>query len=493
MLLAATTALLAAAAGIGVRSTSAGHAAVDEPQYLLSALSLWEDRDLDISDEMAEHRWRAYHDTPLPVQTRVLSGGRQVSPHDPLLPVLLAVPVGLGGWVAAKLAMALIAAATAAATVWLAVRRFGVTARLAGGGTTLAFAGPPLAVYGQQVYPEMPAALAALIGAAALTGQLRRRGCLLLGTSVVALPWLSVKYAPVALALAVLGGLRLLRAGRRRPAAALGLGMAAMGLVYLAVHRAVWGGWTVYASGDHFVATGEFGVVGADPDYAGRTIRLVALLLDAGYGLAAWQPGWLLLVPAVAALLGRRPPGTAVLLVPALTGWLTATWVALTMDGFWWPGRQLVVVLPLLVVAVLAWLSRDGTPRLRVAAGALATAGVLSMLALLLDGRQRQITWVTDFELADDPVHGLLGFLLPDYRHGSGPALWGRHAVWLVALVATAVLYWRRARTGQTARTEQAAWTGQTGPGAATERSPGDPGDPGGDGRQRGQGARRRG
>ncbi|MFL6129503.1 MAG: hypothetical protein ACJ73E_10610, partial [Mycobacteriales bacterium] len=42
-------AVLAAGLGAGVPSTYGGHAAVDEPQYLLSALSLWEDHDLDIA------------------------------------------------------------------------------------------------------------------------------------------------------------------------------------------------------------------------------------------------------------------------------------------------------------------------------------------------------------------------------------------------------------------------------------------------------------
>ena len=69
----------------------------------------------------------------LPVQTEVLDGGRQVSPHDPLLPLLLAAPMGLGGWLAAKLALAVLAGGVAALTVWVAVRRFGVAA-LAGRG-----------------------------------------------------------------------------------------------------------------------------------------------------------------------------------------------------------------------------------------------------------------------------------------------------------------------------------------------------------------------
>src|SRR3954470_4057504 len=92
--------------GIGVRATVGAHVAVDEPQYLLSATSLAEDLDLDIHDELRARRWHEYHQAALPVQTKRLAGDREVSPHDPLLPLLLAVPMGLGGWIGAKAALA---------------------------------------------------------------------------------------------------------------------------------------------------------------------------------------------------------------------------------------------------------------------------------------------------------------------------------------------------------------------------------------------------
>jgi hypothetical protein len=161
--------VLAAGLGIGVRATHGGHAAVDEPQYLLSALSLWQDHDLDISDELADRRFLAFHDLDLPVQTALRPDGSQLSPHDPLLPVLLAVPMGLGGWVAAKLTLAVLAGILAALLLWVAVRRFAVPPRLAVPGVALATCTAPLAVYGQQVYPELPGALAALVAVAALT------------------------------------------------------------------------------------------------------------------------------------------------------------------------------------------------------------------------------------------------------------------------------------------------------------------------------------
>ena len=162
---------------------------------------------------------------------------------------------------------------------------------------------------------------------------------------MVALPWLAVKYAPVAAALAAVAAWRAVAA--RRPARPRCGSAAAVlvvaGLAYLVAHRLLYGGWTVYAAGDHFVG-GELTVVGTDPDYLGRSRRLVGLLVDRGFGLAAWAPVFLLAVPALAALARRRPPAGPRWSLPLAAGWVNATWVALTMHGWWWPGRQVVVV-----------------------------------------------------------------------------------------------------------------------------------------------------
>ncbi|MFI6800310.1 hypothetical protein [Streptosporangium canum] len=481
--LVAVVGTVAALLGIGVRARFGAHVAVDEPQYLLTALSIFEDFDLDITDELDDGRWMPWAGTEaLPVQTEVLPGGTQISPHDPLLPILLAVPMGLGGWIAAKAVMALMAGALAALTLWTAVRRFAVPAGLATVGVILASAAAPLAVYGQQVYPELPAALATLAAVAVLTGPAfagaappagrppvpatepvpgtagaaagpaaslsglvgrvvgpRPRAVAVFGLMVTALPWLSVKYAPVAAALALLGLWRLRAA--RRPLLGLAAGFAVMGAVYLGIHRLVWGGWTVYASGDHFQESGEFGVMGFDPDYAGRAVRLVGLMVDRGYGLAAWQPAWLLLLPAAGFALRRlRPRGAAllrphgaVLLLPLAAGWLTATFVALTMHGYWWPGRQTVVVLPLAVLLILVLLA--GRPGwLRWAGLGLGVAGLVDYAWLLADGYARRITWVSGFDQVGSPLHRLLGNLLPDYRLGWN-GFWPLHLAWALASV----------------------------------------------------------
>lgn len=425
----------AAAAGVGVRATYGAQVSADEPQYLLTAISLAEDFDLDIADELSDQRWRAFHAAELPEQTKPLPGGRRVSPHDPLLPLLLALPVAVGGWVGAKLAMAAMLGLTMALTAWTLVHRFAVAPVVALAVPALFGVTAPLAVYGTQIYPEVPAALLVVVGVLAGTGRLRGTGLVLLTAAVAALPWLAIKYSPVAAVLALLGLVRLWREGRRRSAVGVVAVLAAAGAVFVAVHLAVYGGVTAYASGDHFVG-GELTAVGYAPNYAGRAVRLVGLLVDREFGLAAWQPAWLLAVPALALLARRPPPHWMAVWAPLMAGWLTATFLALTMHGWWFPGRQAVVVLPLAVMAIAITADRSRVfLALTCATGAL---GIWSYAWLVAAGYRGTATWIVDFYRVDDPWYRAWSWLLPAYRTAT-PATWVRHALWL-AVVAAAVL-----------------------------------------------------
>jgi hypothetical protein len=432
MVMVGMLAFAAAAAGIAVSATHGTRTTADEPQYLLTAISLAEDRDLDIGDELADGRWRPFHALPLPEQTEPLAGGRRLSPHDPLLPLLLAGPVAVGGWVGAKLAMAAMAGLLAALALWTAVRRLGVPIGTAALAVGVFACSPPLAVYGSQVYPELPAALAVLAAVAALLSPAAPggRATLVVGGAVVALPWLGVKYAPVAAVIALVACWRLVRAGRGRRALVLAGSLATAGVAFLVLHRWWYGGWTPYAVGDHFVQ-GELSVVGAEPDYLGRSRRLVGLLVDRGFGLAAWQPAWLLAVPAVAALARRRPGGWADLAAPLAAGWLVATFVALTMHGWWFGGRQVVVVLPLAVLAVAWWIGPD--PRRRALLALAGGVGVLAHLWLVVEGAAGRVTWAVDPTATANPLYRAWRLVLPDYLAMSWKT-WGLHGAWLIAL-----------------------------------------------------------
>ena len=165
------TTLLIAMSAINARATYGAKISVDEPQYLLTALSLAEDFDLDISDELDEQRYLPFHELRLNQQTIDLNdSGQRISPHDPLLPLFLALPMGLGGWLASKIALAVLAAVTAVVTLWVAVRRFNVSANIATAVVAVLFASPPMTSYATQIYPEMPAALALITSIGIITG-----------------------------------------------------------------------------------------------------------------------------------------------------------------------------------------------------------------------------------------------------------------------------------------------------------------------------------
>ncbi len=430
-----------AALAIPARATTGARTTADEPQYLLTALSLWEDHDLDISDEIDDRRYESFHEAPLDPQTQVLVDGREISPHDPLLPLLLAPAMGLGGWVAAKAALAVLAGCLAASLLWVAVGRLGVSVGPAATAVLAFGVAAPLTAYGSQVYPELPAALLLTLGIAWLTGGLRRWELAGAVAVVVALPWLGVKFAPVA---AVLFGymlVRLWRAGRRRELAIVAVVLMAAAGSYLLMHRATFGGWTSYASGDHFRSGGELSVVGNDPDYAGRTVRLVGLVTDRDFGLAAWAPVYLLAVPAFGAFVRRRPPGWELLVLVASVGWAVATWVALTMHGWWWPGRQVVVVLPCVVLITAWWVGRvrAALPWLV----ALAAVSALSWGWLLVEVWDERLTLIVSFAETSNPLSRSWRAILPDLRSDTAEAA-ALQVTWAVLVLLGGWWGWRR-------------------------------------------------
>ena len=125
------------------------------------------------------------------------------------------------------------------------------------------------------------------------------------------------------------------------------------GAVYLVVHHRIYGSWTVYATGDHFVNS-EWIVVGSSPNYGGRTRRLIGLIVDRRFGIAAWTPAYLAIPFVVTRMIRRKDDHWQLMITLCAVCWGIATWVALTMHGWWWSGRQIVPILPLVVVLIAA-------------------------------------------------------------------------------------------------------------------------------------------
>ena len=428
---------LAAMLGLSARASYGARTAADEPQYLLTALSIAEDRDLDIANQRSSGAYRGFHEALLPVQTILRPDGSRISPHSPLLPLYLAAPMGLWGWAGAKAALAALAGALGGLLVWVGAGRLGVSFGAAALVAMVLGLSPPLAVYATQVYPEIAAALAVTAALAALTGRLRIGGAAALAAAVIALPWLAVKYIPAALALAAAGGWKL----RNRPKHLGGLlaVLLGAGAAYLWFNQAVYGGWTPYASGDFFTG-GEFTAVGPSPDLWGRSSRLLGLWVDRAFGLAAWQPAYLLAIPAIAWAVRRRLPRCGLLLGVGAVGWLVAAFLAQTMHGWWWPGRQVVAVIPALALLLMAWVDRIG--RRKTLFLGLGAAGAAAFLALALEASTGRLALIVDFTSTANPLYRGWSALLPDYMAAT-PLTWALHGLWTVAFAVLAALGWR--------------------------------------------------
>ena len=188
------------------RATYGARTTADEPQYLLTALSAWpRTGDLDIADELADERWRDFHEAQLPEQTEPLDDGRRAQPPRPAAArCCWPCPCGLGGWAGGQgRRWPCWPARWPPSSCGSRVRRFDVPPARRGRGRRRLRAwrrrSPPTA---RRCTPSCPPRWRSRWPSPPLTGPLDRRGRWLLAAAVVALPWLAVKYVPVAAALA---------------------------------------------------------------------------------------------------------------------------------------------------------------------------------------------------------------------------------------------------------------------------------------------------
>jgi hypothetical protein len=181
-------------------------------------------------------------------------------------------------------------------------------------------------------------------------------------------------------------------------------------------------------------------VFGLRPNYWARSQRLAGLLVGRKFGIAAWQPAWLLAVPALAALVRARPAGWHVLAAPIAVGWLNATFVALTAQGFWVPGRQIVVILGCTVIVVAWWVARVRAVRLLTALGLL---GIVSYLWIVVETSVGQLWLIVDWFKTANPFYRAWQWALPDYVVPNAWT-WPLHGLWVAALIGLLMLGWRR-------------------------------------------------
>ena len=424
---------------VDIRATRGASISGDEPFYLLTTQSLLADGDFDLTNQYEAKSYESFFDHPdgLWRQSVPQDDGDLLSPHNPGLSFLVIPGFGLGGLAGAQTQLMVLGAATMALAFVLADRLTGRrvlswVATLGVGLSATAF------VYSTEIYPEFPGALALVLALLVATRE-RTPGIadgLLLAALLTAVCWLGIKYAPLSLLVA---GFFLLRAGRDGRIALVAAGAASAGF-YAWFHLHLFGSLTPYGVNVVYAGWNSAEILGGHVEWGERYYRLWGLFIDRRFGIGRWAPLLLAAVPGLA-LLALSKPACRLVLGLIVIQVLIATFVAITMMGWWFPGRTLLTVLPLFVVPVvlmLACLPLWG----RIAVGMLGALTLATTAGLARAGRAQEITIAVDpFDMAFPAFQGLNG-LFPLYTWWTVETWWLTYFWLALAGLATGAAVW---------------------------------------------------
>lgn len=416
---------------IPLRASRGAEITGDEPFYLLTTQSILRDGDLDLRNQYAARSYEEFFDHPagLWYQMEPLPDGRLLSPHNPGLSLLLVPGFAIGGLRGAQTELLLIAAATFT-LAYLASSRITGDARWSWASAAVVGLTATPFVYATEVYPEVPAACA-LLGALLL-----RPGRGIGATAAVvallsALVWLGVKYAPLAIVVAVWWFWQA-RAGER---IFLAMGSLLSAAAFTWFHLETFGALTPYSVSTVWAGESTAAVVAEHVSFVDRAYRLYGIFLDARFGLLVWAPVLAAAIVAAPRLVARSMAARwwfALILAQLLV----ATFVAITMMGWWFPGRTMMTVLPLFVPFLAAAL-RDAPAWGRALTAAVAALSLWYTARLAVAATTGEVTVAVDpFEMPDRVFQGWR-VLFPDYRSWTPPTV-ARSVLWVMAIGAAA-------------------------------------------------------
>jgi hypothetical protein len=319
----------------------------DEPHYLMVADSLLHDHDLDLTQDYALGRYRAFHEAPLEPHFRIRGKhGEVYSLHAIGLSILILPAYALFGYAGASFFMAILGA-----LLVREIRRlvFAFTAReeLAIGVAWAVALSPPLVHYAGLIFTEVPAAFLVAVGLrwARDARKLTLPAALAWGSALGLLPWLNVRYALVPVILVAYGWAARPRL-RTLTSAVLPLAASAIGIA--AFQHALYGFFD------------PRGVYGRRPEFSLATLLdgLPGLLFDQEFGLLVYAPLFALAAPGLVRLWRSARRDALVVTILVLSVLLTAGTWDMWRGGFNPPARFLVPVVPALAVGVAMALGR---------------------------------------------------------------------------------------------------------------------------------------
>ena len=423
-----------------IRASRGSSITGDEPYYLLTTQSLLADGDFDLRNQYATKSYKSFFDHPNDLWHQSVprqGDGRLLSPHNPGLSILVIPGFALGGLAGAQTQLLLLAAAAMSLSFLLAARLSGQPllswiVALGLGLTATAF------IYSTEIYPEFPAALALVISLLLVTRQRESDVAdgLLLAAALTAMCWLGVKYAPLALLVSAYFLLKADRAGR----IALVLAGSASASLFVWFHLHLFGSLTPYSLNVVYAGWSTTDIVGGHAGFGERFYRLWGLFIDQRFGIGRWAPLLLTAVPGMALLAVsdlRHRLALALIIVQIAI----ATFVAITMMGWWFPGRTMLAVLPLFALPIVLVIVRAPLWG-RIIVALLGAMTLATTIGLAIAGRAQEITIAVDpFEMRFPPFQGLAG-LFPNFT------LWTTETLWLtifwlaIAALVTGATVW---------------------------------------------------
>ena len=433
----------------------------DEPHYLVIAQSLWRDGDLRIENNHARGDYEEYFHRALTPHYLTRGVDRQIYSIHPIgMPVLMTPVYAAGGYdlvVCALLLLGAIAMTSAWRLAWA----------VTGSASSATFAwavlglGAPWIFNTFAVYPEVPAACAVALAFAWTSGWHAGRDAhrpphdvpiwrwWAAGTAIGCLPWFSTKYVVMG---AMLGLVSLLRAWWPRPertarrrafvrtCAVVVPNVVSLAL-WLIFFKVIWGTWSPAA-----------------PYGTQRETRLdylpaggPGLLFDQEYGIVAFAPALLMVIPGLFALWRQR--GGRRRLAAELIGVFGGLLLVVGAFHIWWGGsaivgRPLVSALPLLLLPVAAHYGACRAQPLRRAAQRILLVVGVAITALLATA-QDGLLLVAGRDGASQVLEYLapsvpLWTLLPTFLRQAPGQAWISVLLWGGVALAAGVLLGRR-------------------------------------------------